>query len=105
MTLPNIYGFCHCLTIIDLGDLKAYYYRISLMTLSYKQFLDIRFHGLELRKITTTDQSVNLNPQFSCPYLKTFETKKIRTTAYQPQSNGIIECWHKTLKTAVVFST
>ena len=35
---------------------------------------------------------------------KTLGSKRIRTTAYHPQSNGLIENFHKTLKTAITSS-
>lgn len=34
--------------------------------------------------------------------IKLIESRRIRTTAYHPQSNGMIERWHRSLKAAIM---
>ncbi|CAK1595243.1 unnamed protein product [Parnassius mnemosyne] len=49
----------------------------------------------------TTDQGRNFESNLFLKVLQTMGIKKIRTTAYHPQSNGIVDRWHRTLKTAL----
>ncbi|CAK1596050.1 unnamed protein product [Parnassius mnemosyne] len=55
----------------------------------------------ESPKTITTDQGRNYESNIFLKLLQTIGIQKTRTTAYHPQSNGIVERWHRTLKTAL----
>ncbi|XP_011164915.1 uncharacterized protein LOC105199476 [Solenopsis invicta] len=49
----------------------------------------------------TTDRGVQFESQIFEALNNLFGINRIRTTAYHPQSNGMIERWHRSLKTAI----
>lgn len=49
----------------------------------------------------TSDQGRQFESQLFAKLLAAMGTKRNRTTPYHPQSNGIVERWHRTLKTAL----
>ena len=49
----------------------------------------------------TTDRGVQFESELFTELNKLLGTRKIHTTAYRPQANGIIERWHRTLKNAI----
>ncbi|KYN04622.1 Pro-Pol polyprotein, partial [Cyphomyrmex costatus] len=53
-------------------------------------------------KTLTTDQGKQLESQIFNSLLQLTGCERIRTTAYHPASNGVIERWHRTLKTALM---
>lgn len=58
----------------------------------------IRF-GCPVR--VTTDQGTQFESKLFSALMKFLGINKLRTTAYHPQSNGLIERWHRSLKTAL----
>jgi hypothetical protein len=50
----------------------------------------------------TTDQGRQFESCVFSHLAKKMGISKIRTTAYHPQSNGLVERWHRTLKTALM---
>ena len=50
----------------------------------------------------TTDQGVQFDSHLFDELMRTLGTRHFRTTAYHPQANGIIERWHRTLKSAIL---
>ncbi|CAK9821239.1 Gag-Pol polyprotein [Anthophora retusa] len=50
----------------------------------------------------TTDQGTQFESQLFQALTKLIGCHKTRTTAYHPQSNGMIERWHRLLKTAIM---
>lgn len=50
----------------------------------------------------TTDQGRQFESSLFSHLAKRMGIAKIRTTAYHPQSNGLIERWHRSLKTALM---
>lgn len=55
--------------------------------------------GVPLR--LTTDQGAQLESKLFTELNKLLGTQKLRTTAYHPQANGMIERWHRSLKNAI----
>lgn len=51
--------------------------------------------------IITTDQGKQFESDLFRELNKLLGTKKFRTTTYHPQSNGMVERWHRTLKTSI----
>lgn len=51
--------------------------------------------------IITTDRGTQFDSQLFNALTKMIGSKTRRTTAYHPQSNGTIEQWHRSLKTAI----
>lgn len=52
-------------------------------------------------RLITTDQGTQFEAQFFSALASLVGTERYRTTAYHPESNGIIERWHRSLKTAL----
>ncbi|XP_053699052.1 uncharacterized protein LOC128746024 [Sabethes cyaneus] len=50
----------------------------------------------------TTDQGRQFESSLFSELTRLLGTTHLRTTAYHPQSNGIIERWHRTLKSAIL---
>jgi transposase InsO family protein len=48
------------------------------------------------------DQGTQFESSLFKEVAKIFGTKTSHTTAYHPQSNGAIECWHRPLKAAIM---
>ncbi|XP_039302122.1 uncharacterized protein LOC105200090 [Solenopsis invicta] len=65
-----------------------------------KTFYDHWVTRFSAPKILTTDQGVQFESQFFAALLSLIGCKQIRTTAYHPASNGMIERWHRSLKAA-----
>ncbi|KAG5324085.1 POL4 protein, partial [Pseudoatta argentina] len=53
-------------------------------------------------RLITTDQGSQFEAQLFNTLAKLIRSKRCRTTAYHPESNGIIERWHRSLKTALM---
>lgn len=50
----------------------------------------------------TTDRGAQFESMLFEAMVKTIGSQRIRTTAYHPQSNGMIERWHRSLKAAIM---
>lgn len=101
--LPYSDGFKYCLTCIDrftrwpeaipIPDMKA-------ETVAKAFFLNwISRFGICIR--LTTDQGAQFESQLFTELTKLLGTRKLRTTPYHPQGNGLVERWHRTLKNAI----
>lgn len=102
--LPSSNGYSYCLTCIDRFTSWAEAYPISDMTAEtivstfYNNWI-CRF-GTPLRIITDQGR------QFESSLFKSLSTllgcKRIRSSPYHPMTNGKIERWHRTLKSALM---
>lgn len=50
----------------------------------------------------TTDQGRQFESKLFNSLMKKFGITRLRTTAYHPQSNGLVERWHRTMKAALM---
>lgn len=53
-------------------------------------------------KIVTTDQGTQFESALFTALSRLVGGKRVRTTAYHPPANGMVERWHRTLKTAIM---
>ncbi|KAG5322116.1 POL4 protein, partial [Pseudoatta argentina] len=56
-------------------------------------------------KTITTDQGSQFKAQLFTALFQLIDCQRIRTTAYHPASNGMIERWHRSLKAAIMCHT
>ena len=54
--------------------------------------------------VVTSDQGRQFESDLSHEFSKTLGTNRIRTCSYHPQSNGLVENLHRTLKAAIMCS-
>lgn len=102
--LPPVNGLRYCLTMIDrftrwpvavpLANIEADTVATAFFAHWIAQF------GTPLK--ITTDQGAQFESRLFAALSKMVGATKIRTTPYRPQSNGIIERWHRTVKTALM---
>ncbi|XP_049312212.1 uncharacterized protein LOC125778460 [Bactrocera dorsalis] len=102
--LPEHEGYRYCLTMIDrftrwpelvpLKDISA-----NTITTSFYSAWISRFGS---PKTITTDQGSQFESAIFQALTKMVGAHKIRTSAYHPASNGMIERWHRTLKASLM---
>lgn len=97
-------GFRYCLTIIDRFSRWSEAIPIQDMTASTvaRASFDNWIARFGVPKILTTDQGAQFESQIFNAFLQFTGCKRIRTTAYHPSANGLIERWHRTLKTTLM---
>ncbi|XP_011870093.1 PREDICTED: uncharacterized protein LOC105563257, partial [Vollenhovia emeryi] len=97
-------GFTYCLTIID--RFSRWPEAIPILDITAKTVARAFFDNWVARfgapNILTTDQGQQFEAQLFSALLKLIGCKRIRTTAYHPAANGMIERWHRTFKAAIM---
>ena len=104
ITLPLINDYRYCLTIIDrfsrwphaipLKDIQA----DTVASAFYSEWICQFGTPLTL----TSDQGAQFESTLFSSLARLIGANKIRTTAYHPQSNGMLERWHRSLKSALM---
>ncbi|XP_011859617.1 PREDICTED: uncharacterized protein LOC105557082 [Vollenhovia emeryi] len=97
-------GFMYCLTIID--RFSRWPEAIPILDTTARTVARAFFDNWVARfgapNILTTDQGQQFKAQLFSALLKLIGCKRIRTTAYHPAANGMIERWHRTFKAAIM---
>lgn len=101
--LPPSKGFRYCLTIIDrttrwpeatpIVDITA-----DTITTAFFSTWISRYGA---PAIITTDRGAQFESAVFDSLVKLIGSRRIRTTAYHPQANGMVERWHRSLKSAI----
>lgn len=101
--LPSSKNFKYCLTIID--RFTRWPEAIPLYDTSTDSIIHAFYYTWVSRfgapSTITTDRGAQFESRLFQALTQIIGSKKIHTTAYHPSSNGMIERWHRTLKTAI----
>lgn len=100
---PSTYGHRYLLTIIDRKTRwpEAYPLREITAESVAKQLYAGWISRFGCPTTLTSDQGRQFESQLFSSLTKLLGIDKTRTTAYHPQCNGIVERWHRSLKTAL----
>lgn len=97
-------GFRYCVTVIDRGTRwpEAFPIRDITAETVAKAIYEgwITRYGCPVR--LTSDQGRQFESQLFTELLRYLGVKKLRTTSYHPQANGLVERWHRSLKAALM---
>ena len=103
VTLPTSNGFRHLLTAVD--RLTRWPLAIPMVDISASSVIDAFAHGLiasfGIPESVTTDNGSQFTSSVWQQLLNTWGIKAHFTTPYHPQSNGLVERFHRRLKEAL----
>lgn len=97
-------GYRYCVTMIDRGTRWPEAFPVSEITADvvarvvYSGW--ISRYGAPVR--LTSDQGRQFESGLFTQLMKLMGIEKLRTTPYHPQSNGLVERWHRSLKTSLM---
>ena len=98
--LPTSHGFSYLLTIVDRFTRWPEAYPLPDMTTStiVNTFVSQYVSRFGVPDTMTTDQGRQFESRFFNELLLSFGINRIRTTAYHPQANGLVERFHRHIK-------
>ena len=104
--LPTSENCRYCLTMIDRATRWIEAVPIPDITVETvtNAFISVWIARFGCPTVATTDQGRQFEAELFHEFSKAFGFKRIRTTAYHPQANGLMENLHRTLKTAITCS-
>lgn len=102
--LPSSEGYSYLLTMIDRFSrwTEAIPMRNMTAEVVCRAFYDNWISRFGVPDIITTDQGVQFEGRIMQGLVRLLGCRRIRTTAYHPASNGMIERWHRSLKAALM---
>lgn len=102
--MPPSRGYRYCLTLIDRFSrwLEAVPIKDITAETIVRAFFDTWIARYGSPACITTDRGSQFEGQIFSALTDMLGTKRIRTTAYHPESNGLIERWHRSLKSAIM---
>ena len=102
--MPQSNGYNHLLTIVD--RFSRWPVAIPIPDINAETILDQFAHGwiatYGVPEIVTTDRGSQFTSSIFTQLLKNWGVKHITTTAYHPESNGMVERLHRRLKESLV---
>lgn len=102
--LPPCKGYRYCLTAID--RMSRWPEVWPMQTITAEEVADTLVREWISRfgvpSIITTDQGTQFESDLFRRLMQSFATKRIRTTSYHPQANGMIERVHRQLKASIM---
>ncbi|XP_051166838.1 uncharacterized protein K02A2.6-like [Leptopilina boulardi] len=102
--LPNSEGFTYLLSMID--RFSRWTEAVPLRDISAETVTRALYDNWISRfgfpDVITTDQGTQFESRLMKSLVSLLGCKKIRTTAYHPASNGMIERWHWSVKAAIM---
>jgi len=102
--LPESDGYKYCLTIIDRFSRWPVAVPLKQIdaTTVIRAFYNNWIANFGAPKTLTTDQGSQFESQLFTALLQLIGCQRIRTTAYHPAANGMIERWHRSFKAAIM---
>lgn len=102
--LPNSGGNRYLLTMVDRYTRwpEAVPLPDMLAETVAKAFCNVWVSRFGVPETITTDQGRQFESELFLEMTRLFGTHRVRTTAYHPQSNGLVERFHRTLKAAIM---
>ena len=104
VSMPPSNGFDHLLTIVD--RFSRWPAAIPIANISAETVVDALTHGwianYGVPEIITTDRGSQFASQIFTQLLENWGIKHISTTAYHPESNGMVERLHRRLKESLI---
>lgn len=101
--LPESQGYRYCLTMID--RFTRWPEATPIKDITADTVIDVFFATWVARfgapVVIITDRGSQFDYQLFDAMAKMIGSQTRRSTAYHPQTNGSIECWHRTLKAAI----
>ena len=104
VSMPPSNGFSHLLTVID--RFSRWPIAIPIADMNAETVIDALTHNwiavYGVPEVITTDRGSQFSSQIFTQLLKNWGIRHIMTTAYHPESNGMVERLHRRLKESLV---